>query len=79
LLFSFDLEYLIRKVQEKEGLELNGTHQLLVYADVVNLSDKYINIIKKNTEAALDSSKEICLEVNTEKTRYMFLSCHQTV
>jgi hypothetical protein len=37
-----------------------------------------INIIKKNAEALLDASKEIDLEVNSEKTKYMFMSRHQT-
>jgi hypothetical protein len=57
------LEYAIRKVQEnKVGLKLNGTHQLLVYPDDVNL---------------LDASKDVGLEVQVENTKYMFVSHHQ--
>jgi hypothetical protein len=76
--FKLALEYIIRKVQENQvGLKLNGTHQLLVYADNVNLSVDNIDTIKKTTESLTDSSKYVHLEVNTKKTKYMLLFRHQ--
>jgi hypothetical protein len=80
LLFNFALEYTIRKVQENQvGLKLNGTHQLLAYADDVNLLGDNIYTMKENTETLIDSTKEVGLEINMEKTKYMLLSCHLNV
>jgi len=47
MLFKFALEYAIRRVQVKQdGLKLNGTHQLLAYADDVNILGGSIHILK---------------------------------
>jgi hypothetical protein len=59
------------------GLKLNGTHQLLACADDVNLLGDNINNIKKNTGTSIDASKEVGLEINVEKTKYVLLSCHE--
>jgi hypothetical protein len=59
------------------GLILNGTHQLLVYADNVYLLSDNIDAIKKNMETLIDASIEVGLEVNTEKSKYVLLSRHQ--
>jgi hypothetical protein len=59
------------------GLKLNGTHQLLFYADDVNILDGSIYTMRKNTENLVIASKEMGLEVNTEKTKYMVMSGDQ--
>jgi hypothetical protein len=55
------------------------TYQLLVYVVDVLMLIAWVKtkIIKKNTEALLDASKGV-LEMNTEITKYMFMSRHQT-
>jgi hypothetical protein len=61
------------------GLKLNGTHQLLAYADDVILLGDNIDTLKKNTDTLIDASKEVGLEMNVEKPKYMLLSRHQNL
>jgi hypothetical protein len=67
-------------VQENQArLKLNRTHQLLAYADDVNLLGDNIDNIMKNIETLIDASKAVGLEINVEETKYMLLSCQQNV
>jgi hypothetical protein len=50
----------------------------LAYADDINIVGENTDTINKNTEALLDTSKEVGLEVNPEKTKYM-MSCSQKI
>jgi len=75
LLFKFASDYAIRRVQvNQDGLKLNVTHQLLVYSDDVNILGGSVHTVKKNREALLVGSKEIGLEVNADKIKYMIMS-----
>jgi hypothetical protein len=57
-------------------MELNRTHQLLLYTDDDNISGENLNTIK-HTNALLKANREVGLKVNTEKTKYMVVSRHQ--
>jgi len=59
------------------GLKLNGTHQLLVYADDANILGGSVHNVKENAEALIMASKEIGTEVNADKTKYMVMSRDQ--
>jgi hypothetical protein len=77
LLFNFALDCAIRKVQANQvGLELNGTHQLFVCGDDINVLGDSISNMKENTEILIEVSRDTGLEINAEKTKYMIMSHH---
>ena len=48
-------------MENQDGLKLNGTHQLLAYADDVNLLGGSIHTLKQNAEALVAATREIGL------------------
>jgi hypothetical protein len=65
VLLYFALEYVTKKVQENQGLELNGTHPILVCTDdVYTLAENKHN---KKKEALLQARRGVCLEVNKRR------------
>ena len=75
---NFALEYAITRVQvNQDGLKLNDTRQLLIYADEVNTLRGSVHTIKKNAEALVVTSEEIGLEENADKAKYTVMSRDQ--
>jgi hypothetical protein len=74
LLFTSDLDYVSTRVTvNKEGFKLYGTYQLLVYGDGLNVLGGNIHTIKKNAESLVVAGKEIGLDINADKTKYMVM------
>jgi biotin operon repressor len=59
------------------GPKLNWTFHLLVYSDDMNVLGDKLSTTKKNTESLIDASKDVGLEIDAEKTKYMLLFHHQ--
>jgi len=78
LLFIFASSYFIKRFQlDQDGLKLNSTLHFLVYADDVNTLGGSIDTIKENADALIVTSKEIGVEVNDDRSKYMVVSRDQ--
>jgi hypothetical protein len=54
-------------------LKLNGTHQLVIYTDDVNILGRNIHTIKERTEALVVAIKETGPAVNADETKYVVM------
>ena len=61
----------------QDCLKLNGTQQILAYADDVNILVGSVHTVKENSKALVVATKEIGLEINSYKTKYMIMSRDQ--
>jgi len=61
----------------QDGLKLNGTYQLLIYADDINILGGSVHTVKENEKGLIVASKEMGLEVNADNTKYMVMSRDQ--
>ena len=56
---------------------MNGTHQILAYADDVNLIGYDIRTIERNADVSLNAFKDISVAVDTGKIKYMEVARHR--
>lgn len=78
LIYNFALDYAIRLVQTNlKSLKLNSIPQFLVYTDDVNMSCWSIYTVLEDKGVSMVAGKGFGLEVNVEKSKYMFLSLVQ--
>jgi hypothetical protein len=76
LLFSFALEYAMRRVQvNQDGLKLRGKHQRLLYAVDVSMLGGFVRALKRNTDVLIVAGKENGLDINADN--YMVISRDQ--
>ncbi|KAJ4432575.1 hypothetical protein ANN_21198 [Periplaneta americana] len=62
-----------------EGVELNGLHQVLAFADDMIILGENPQTVRENMEILLEANKERGLEVNQENTKYMIMSRDQNI
>ena len=58
-------------------MKLNGTHQLLAYADDVNILGRGTHTLQENADALVAAARETGLEVSADKTKQMVMSRDQ--
>ena len=58
-------------------MKLNGTHQVLAYANDVNILGGGTHTLQENAEALVAATREIGLEVSADKTKYIVMSQDQ--
>ena len=58
-------------------MKLNGTHQLLAYADDINILGGSIHTLKEYADALVAATRETGLEVSADKTKHMVMSRDQ--
>ena len=76
IVIAFELCFRVRQVNQ-DGLKLNGTHHLLVYADDVNILSGSVHTVEKTTDVLEVASKDTGQEVTADKTQYMVMSRDQ--